>query len=34
MKESRKAVWGVILKLVIAMATSIAGVIGVSSCVR
>ena len=31
--QKSKSVWGVILKVIIAVATSIAGVIGISSCI-
>lgn len=30
----KKSVWGLILKIVIAVVTSIAGVIGITSCMR
>ncbi|WP_178792327.1 smalltalk protein [Bacteroidaceae bacterium] len=33
MSESSKSIWGLILKVIIAVATSVAGVIGVTSCV-
>ncbi len=31
--QKSKSVWGVILKVIIAVATSIAGVLGISSCI-
>ncbi|WP_455671782.1 smalltalk protein [Phocaeicola sp.] len=33
-KIGSKSAWGIVLKVIIAVATSIASVIGVSSCVR
>lgn len=33
MSEMKKSTWGVIIKIIIAVATSIASVIGISSCV-
>lgn len=32
MSTEKKTVWGVILKVIIAVATAIAGVVGVSAC--
>lgn len=34
MSESKKSVWGVILKIVIAVATAVASAIGITSCMR
>lgn len=34
MSEAKKSVWGIILKVIIAVATSIASVIGITSCMR
>ena len=34
MSESKKSVWGIILKIVIAVATAVAGAIGITSCIR
>ena len=34
MSETKKSVWGIILKVIIAVATSIASVIGITSCMR
>lgn len=31
--QKSKSVWGVILKVIIAVATSIVGVLGISSCI-
>lgn len=31
--SEKKSVWGIILKVVIAVATAVAGVFGVSSCI-
>lgn len=31
--QKPKSVWGIILKVIIAVATSIAGVLGISSCI-
>lgn len=33
MENSKKNVWSIILKVVIAIATTIAGAIGISSCI-
>lgn len=33
MSKMKKSTWGVIIKIIIAVATSIASVIGISSCV-
>lgn len=30
----KKGIWGMIIKIIIAVATSIAGVIGITSCVQ
>lgn len=32
MSEMKKSAWGMVLKIIIAVATSIASVIGISSC--
>ncbi len=34
MSKLTKSTWGIILKIVIAVATSIASVVGVTSCMR
>lgn len=34
MSETKKSVWGVILKVVIAVATAIASAVGITSCMR
>lgn len=34
MSEGKKSVWGVILKIVIAVATAVASAIGITSCMR
>lgn len=33
MSESRKSVWNIILKVIIAVATTVASAIGITSCV-
>ena len=33
MSTKSKSVWGVVLKVIIAVATAVAGVFGISSCV-
>ncbi len=33
-KIGNKTTWGIILKIIIAVATSIASVVGISSCIR
>lgn len=34
MSETKKSFWGIILKVIIAVATSIASVVGITSCMR
>ena len=33
MCEKKKSVWGIVLKIVVAVATAIAGMFGITSCV-
>jgi len=33
MSKMNKTAWGILLKLIIAVATSVAGVIGITSCI-
>lgn len=32
MKEKNKSVWGMVLKVIITVATALAGMLGISSC--
>lgn len=34
MKRINKSTWGIILKIIIAVATSIASVVGITSCIN
>ena len=33
MEEKKKSLWGIIIKVTIAVATTVAGALGISSCV-
>ena len=33
MEEKKKSLWGIIIKVIIAVATTVAGALGISSCV-
>ena len=33
MNEQKKSIWSVVLKIVIAVATAVAGAMGISSCI-
>lgn len=33
MNEQKKSIWSVVLKIVIAVATAVAGALGISSCI-
>ncbi len=32
MEKEKKSVWGIVLKLIVALATAVAGVLGVGAC--
>ena len=34
MKEKSSSVWGIVLKVVVAVATALAGVLGLNSCMK
>ena len=33
MEEKKKSLWGIIIKVIISVATTVAGALGISSCV-